>query len=445
MSRIAALTPESALPLPASATRQAALPPITEWQAVRFSLRYRSKSRDVIVLAPYPEYSIHGTGAAPDEDAIPKPLDRGSAWLTRVLARKRPSGGELTQFYTEMERCLRAGLSEAVSLKLVTPLCQSPFFRGVISGLRYLMERHGLKLGDAMSTFPTAFDPVAVALVRAGELSGKQDAVFARLAKRTAAARSLMRKFYSAMVTPAITLSFLLAAVLTLHFQVFPDLEKNFRAIRIGSGVLPWPTRLVVGASDTVRENPWLWTVPIGVVLAIALSWRNILSSPPFQRSMVRLPFVGRAYRLVIMARSLDALALLNAEAVPLERCYSLAASVAGQYEYRDYFLAVYAEIARGRKPFSAFLAERHRIGPEGFDLAARMEAASVTGEISESLRISSVTMLEIADARVEALPKLIGPAVNVIATVVIGLLVTAVLLPTFSLLIEALRGGLAR
>lgn len=307
------------------------------------------------------------------------------------------------------------------------------------------MERRGLKLGDAMAAFPTAFDEVAIALVRAGELSGKQDAVFSRLARRTTAGRSLMRKFYGAIVTPAITLTFLIAAILILHFRVFPELEANFRAIRIGSGQLPWPTRVAVGSSRFVRENPWLWALPLAAMGATALSWRRILQSPLYQRMAVRIPFIGQAYRLVILARSLDALALLNAEAVPLKRCYALAARVAGQFEYRDYFQAVYTEIAKGRKPFSAFLAERHRIGPEGADLASRMEAASVTGEVSESLRVASTTLLEIAEVRVDALPKLIGPIVNVVATMIIGLLVTAVLLPTFTLLIEALRGGLTR
>jgi type II secretory pathway component PulF len=160
---------------------------------------------------------------------------------------------------------------------------------------------------------------------------------------------------------------------------------------------------------------------------------------------MVRTPFVGGAYRMVVMARSLDALAMLNAEGVPAERCYSLAAKVAGHWEYTDYYNAVYRHIHAGRKPYTAFLAERYRIGDEGRDVAARMEAAGVTGEVSSSLQVAANAMSEIANARLDVLPKLIGPAVTVVVTGVVGILASAVFLPTFSLLLNALKSGVSK
>ena len=230
--------------------------------------------------------------------------------------------------------------------------------------------------------------------------------------------------------------------MLILHFFVFPNLEANFRAIRLGGSALPLPTQIVVGVSNFFRAYPIIWLIPIGFSFTLIFGWRQIFASKGFQRFSVRVPVIGPAYRLIIMSRSLDALALLNAEAVPLERCYKLAAKVAGHYEYSEFFNEVLKHLLRGRKPFSAFLAERHRIGPEGADIAARMESASVTGQISESLSVTANVLKETADAKMDAMPKLIGPLVTVLATVVIGALVLAVFLPTFTLLLDALRGG---
>lgn len=396
-----------------------------------------------MILAPFRECAVNGIGSNSDEEVIIKPLDSASEWLNRKFTPKRPKGDELERFYTEMERCLRTGLAETVSLKLVTPMAKSPFFRGVVSGLRKLTEGKGMKMGDAMEQFPTAFDPVAVELKRAGEAGGKQAEVYGRLAKRSASTRSLQKKFITAMVTPGITLFFLTAAVLVMHFQVFPNLEANFKEIRLGSGTLPLPTRIVVGASSFLREHIILWVIPIGIITVLATSWRKIIASKIFERALVRAPVVGPAYRMIIMSRSLGALALLEADGVPLEQCYALAARVAGHHEYRDYFKAIYGHIAKGRKPYSAFLSERYRIGPEGADLASRMEVAGVTGDVAKSLQDAAMIMQELADARLDTLPKLIGPLVTVLASVVVGLLVMAVFLPTFSLLIDALKGGI--
>jgi len=409
---------------------------------MRFRVRYRQTERVIFVLAPFPQYAASSTGAAADEVVSPYPLDATNAAITRATTAKRVSGPELESFFSEMERCLRAGLPPAQSLKLVTPLCKSPYFRGVISGLRYLLEQQGQKLGEAMEQFPSAFDEVAVALVRAGETSGQQAAIFARLAVRSASSRNLTNKFLSALVTPGVTLVFVFAAMTVLHFFVFPTLEENFKSIRLNGSALPLSTQIVVGVSNFVRNFPIVWVIPIGGFFAVVFGWRAIFNAKWFQRLSVRLPVVGEAYRLIIMARSLDALALLNAEAVPLERCYKLAAKVSGHYEYAEFFNEVLKQLLKGRKPFSAFLSERHRIGPEGADIAARMESASVTGQISESLSITAVILKETADSKLDSLPKLIGPLVTVFATVIIGALVMAVFLPTFTLLFDALKGS---
>jgi type II secretory pathway component PulF len=76
--------------------------------------------------------------------------------------------------------------------------------------------------------------------------------------------------------------------------------------------------------------------------------------------------------------------------------------------------------------------------------VATRIEAASVTGELADSLKKTAATMQSIADSRLEALPKLLGPISTVIASVVVGVLAMAIMLPSFQMLIDSLKGGAA-
>jgi type IV pilus assembly protein PilC len=408
---------------------------------MQYSIKYRNQKRVIIVLAPFREFGLYGVGAASDETVTLIPMDSGTAWLNRVTCVKSVKAEDLERFYTEMERCMRSGMSESLALKLVTPMAKTPFFRGVLSGIRVLLERNGMKMADAMELFPNAFDSVSIELKRAGEAGGKHSEVYGNLAKRSADTRGLMGKFKTALITPIITLFFLVAALLIMHFMVFPNLEANFKQIRMGGGQLPAPTQIVVGVSNFIRSYPVVWVLPIGAVFTLIFFSSQIFKSKEFEKIAVRVPIIGPAYRLIIMSRSLSALALLEADGVPLSECYGLASKVAGHHEYREYFEAIYNHISKGRKANTGFVAERWRVGEEGADLASRMEVASITGNVAKSLKDSAILMQEKAAARLDVLPKLIGPVVTVAASGIVGVLAMAVFLPTFSLLIDALKG----
>lgn len=395
-----------------------------------------------MVLAPFRETAAYGVGASPDEDVRQKALDAGSIWLNRVINRKRPKGEELEQFYTEMEACIRTGLSEAQALRLVTPMAKTPYFRGVLSGLRYLSQTKGCSMSDAWAAFPETFDDVAVELKKAGETSGRISVVYKRLADRTAAGRKLQGKFKSALVAPGITVAALLAAMCAMHFKILPGMKASFEQIRIAGAQMPLPTKIVMTVSDFLHQNPAAYIVPAAITLLIAFKWRSIRSALWFQKMMVRLPFIGPAYRMMIMSRSLGALAMLQADNVPIEQCYAIAARVSAHPEYRDYFKAISQHIRAGTSQSKAFMSERWRIGLEGMDVASRMDVAAVTGQSAQSLDSCAVVMNEKADSRLDHLPKLISPVVTLISAAVIGLMVMAVFLPTFSMLISALKAG---
>jgi type II secretory pathway component PulF len=50
--------------------------------------------------------------------------------------------------------------------------------------------------------------------------------------------------------------------------------------------------------------------------------------------------------------------------------------------------------------------------------------------------------MAESAEARMEALPKALGPMVSIICAVAIGIMVMGLFSPTFKLMIDSLKGG---
>lgn len=431
-------------PMPPTTTlrKEGTAPPVSAWSLHTYAVRYRGSSRKVTVLAPFREHAGFGVGASSDEDVQQQAIDALSASVNKATLAKKPKGNELERFFSEMERCMRTGLSETQSLKLVVPLARSPYFRGVLSGLHYLMSKMGVPMSDAMVSFPEAFDAVTVEMKRAGETGGKQAEVYGTLAKREANMRTLQRKFFTALTVPMLTIVVLMAASMILHFKILPMMQSSFAEIRVAGAQLPGPTQLLVTISNFFHQNPIAYLVPIAVAAGLVVYRQNIIKSLLVQRMIVRLPVLGPAFRMMVMSRSLGALAMLEADGVPMEQCYAIAARVAKHPEYEAYFKAISQHIQKGRPTQLAYLQERWRVGNEGTDLAARMEVATTTGDVASSLQAAAALMAEEAEMRLDTLPKVIGPLVSIGAAVVVGTMAMAVMLPTFTLLMAALKMG---
>ena len=87
----------------------------------------------------------------------------------------------------------------------------------------------GLLLSDALERHPKVFSPLYVAMVRAGEAGGVLEECLLRVADQLEKDAALRRQVRSAMIYPALVITFAVTVLLALVAFLIPVFEGVFK------------------------------------------------------------------------------------------------------------------------------------------------------------------------------------------------------------------------
>lgn len=149
----------------------------------------------------------------------------------------------------------------------------------------------GASLAEAMAEHPNIFDSLSVRMVQVGENSGRLDVVLDQLAGYKERSLQLKDRVLTALLYPAVVLSAAIGVSLFLMIVVVPMLLTNLQEM---GRTLPWPTRILKGASDLLVSHGWI------VFLGAAAMFVGLLSISRTQRGrllihrgLLRIPLIG--------------------------------------------------------------------------------------------------------------------------------------------------------
>src|SRR5687768_443339 len=246
---------------------------------------------------------------------------------TRLLARRRFPEAELALATRQLSSLLAARLPLAQALAATVEQAEQRPIREVFSAVRSEVIA-GHRLAEALGQFPREFPEVYRATVAAGEESGELAPVMERLADYLEERQALRGKLLAAFLYPAVVTVVALAIVVFLMTYVVPQVVDVFRQTR---QALPWPTRLLLGASEFVRvAGIWFAAAAVAGLFALRRWLRRPGPRAAWHAALLRLPLIGRIVRNVDAARFAATLATLAAAGVPLLRALEAARATLG-------------------------------------------------------------------------------------------------------------------
>ncbi|MDD2543970.1 MAG: type II secretion system F family protein, partial [Candidatus Cloacimonetes bacterium] len=176
--------------------------------------------------------------------------------------------------------------------------------------------RKGFSLSEAMEQHPGVFNPLYVALVQAGEVSGTLHTVLDELSDYLEKIEDTRRKVMSAMAYPIFILIFLVGVVWGMFYWIIPMFANVYADF---NATLPRPTVIAIEISDFIVNNVFM-AVLIFILAIAGLFLIYLTDRGRFVMDSIklRIPIVGGVVNNSIMSKFSRTFSILMAAGVPI-------------------------------------------------------------------------------------------------------------------------------
>lgn len=286
----------------------------------------------------------------------------------------------------------------------------------------------GISISSAMEKHPNSFSNFYVAMVRAGEESGKLVETFRYLADYLERQYELVSKTRNALIYPAFVVFTFIAVMVLMLTMVIPKLSE----ILIETGQqLPIYTRVVIGLSDfVVAYWPFILIAFLGVVAYFISLARTKTGKKKLDGWKITLPLFGDLYRKLYLSRIADNLNTMLSAGIPVLRALEITGQVVDNRVYED-IMKVAIDDVRGGQLISQSLEKHEPIPPI---MVAMVKVGEETGSLGQILSTLARFYKREVDNAVDTLIGLIEPVMIVGLGVGVGFLLTSVLVPIYNI-----------
>ena len=204
------------------------------------------------------------------------------------LGPKRVKPAELTVMSRQLATMISSGMTLLRAFYVLEEQVENPMLRETLGAVREDIEA-GLNFSDALERHPKVFNPLYVAMVRAGEAGGVLEESLERISDQLEKDDSLRRQVKSAMAYPTVVFSFAML-VLHRHDRVHrPRVRGRVRGLRRRAAA--HHASFTVGLSNAVTGQ---WYLLIAGAVGLFVGFRKWKSSswgrPQWDAFRLRIP-----------------------------------------------------------------------------------------------------------------------------------------------------------
>jgi type IV pilus assembly protein PilC len=352
--------------------------------------------------------------------------DKHSSREIELRFLKRVKANDLAIFSRQLSTMISSGMSILRSLYVLEEQTESQFLKETIVAVRKDVEA-GLSLSDSLSRHPKVFSPLFVAMTRAGETGGVLEDALMRVADQLQKDAALRRQIRSAMVYPALVVTFAVGVMMALVAFLVPVFEGVFKQF---GGELPALTKVSVGMSHAVLGYWWLMIILTVGTIVLFLKWkRTSWGRQQWDRFRLRVPMkIGAIVQQVAVARWSRTLASLTAAGVPLLQALEITGKTGGNIVVEEAMDGVIASVKRGGT-IAAPLAQ----APIFPSMVTHMVGVGEeTGALDAMLDRIAEFYEEQVEATVKALTSILEPVMIIVIGAIVGFIVISMYMPLF-------------
>jgi type II secretory pathway component PulF len=350
----------------------------------------------------------------------------GSATETRPSRAARARRSDLAALCRHLGTMADAGVPISEALSSAAQEGVRAEFRPFVARLAAEVES-GVPLSEAFGRRGREVPAVVVALTRAAESTGQLGPMLLRASEHLRRGERLAKQVRAAASYPFLMLGAGTVVVIALLVFVLPRFAKIY-ADR--GAELPWPTQVLLGASDLVRSNGLL--LGLSALLLGGSAWM-LAGSDAWDRLIDRvrfgLPVVGRISRMAFVATSCRTLATLLASGIHLLDAIAICRGLSRSPRAGRFWDAIDARLRDGGTLVEALRAET--LLPS--TVVSMVSAGERSGRLPDVLARAAEFAEEDLETALKQATSLLEPVLILVFGSVLGAVAIALLLPLFS------------
>jgi type IV pilus assembly protein PilC len=342
-----------------------------------------------------------------------------------LFARVKPK--DLAVASRQLATMVTSGMPILRALYVLEQQTDSKLLAGTLAEVRKDVEA-GLLLSDSLARHPKVFGPLYVSMVRAGETGGVLEECLLRVADQLEKDAALRRQVRSAMVYPALVITFAVGVLLALVAFLIPVFEGVFKQF---GGKLPALTQIMVDMSHLVTKQ-WYLLIVFAVAGVGTFLWirKSKWARPHWDAFKLRIPMkIGDVVQKVAIARWSRTLSSLTSAGVPILQAIEITGQTAGNAVIERSMEQVIASVKAGgtiaeplksAKAFPPMVAQMVGVGEE-------------TGAVDSMLAKIADFYDDEVEAAVKALTSIMEPVMIIFVGGIVGVIVVSMYLPLFN------------
>ncbi len=352
--------------------------------------------------------------------------EKKSAFSADITVFQRIKATELTVMTRQLATMISSGMTLLRAFYVLEDQIENKLLKETIGAVREDIES-GLAFSDALAKHPKIFNPLYVAMVRAGETGGVLEASLDRISDQLEKDDQLRRQVKGAMAYPVVVLSFALMVLIGLIAFIVPVFVNVFKDF---GGELPLITKLTVQASKVVTGQ---WYLLLAAAIGGPIAFKKWRSSswgrPQWDRIRLKFPFkIGQTVQKISLARWSRTFAALYSAGVPIMQAIEITGQTAGNSVVEKAMADVIESVKSGGS-----IADPLKEAPIFPSMVAQMIAVGEeTGNLDAMLsKVADFYEDEVA-AAVKALTSILEPVMIILVGGIVGFIVIAMYMPMF-------------
>lgn len=337
------------------------------------------------------------------------------------------SFSDLVLFTRQLSTMITAGLTLIEALGILRQQLSKPALIKLVSQIENDVKG-GRSLVEVLEKSPKVFPPIYIALVRAGEATGKMDVILTRLADSLEKSRNFKSKVRGVLVYPSIVVSGMGIVSFIVMTVVVPRMTGLYKEFGV---TLPLPTQILIAVSSFLLNFWFIIILAVAGGVVFFLKFRQTNSGKHTVATLsLHVPIFGPLIKQATLVEVTRTLALLIDGGVPILTSLEIAQNATSNILYIEAFRDAGRRVEKGF-PLSEPLSGSSLFPPI---LSQMVSVGEKTGKLGDSLfKLSSYFETE-AESAIRTLTTALEPLIMIVLGLGVGFLVMAILLPIYSL-----------